>query len=464
LPSVVAVGALHAQTTAAADPNTLLRRPASIPFASRPAGVPESYILTHNGFFHPSCVVAVEPDEIVGADRVIRGRDGAERLRLEPCLYAQYDRKGTVVPRAHTFDGWIVWYDFNGNIPATSSIKLSTDWVVPLAPTKVVNQDIAFFNSIETSSGGVDILQPVLDFGEIRNRWSMISEHCCLSGNDVQTTPVPVNAGDVVRGTVEGTSCNVSGVCASWVITTIDVTTGQSTVLNTTAPDGVPIEINPGVLETYDITSCDMLPANGEVTFYDHSLIDASGREVPIRYSFRKFDTAPAEFPMNCGYRGSAVGNRYTLIFGNLPTEIDAGAMRPNAGDASGIVDIAVAPDARRDPRGSDAAAVAEPDGAPTRAGSSGAPTGGIGGSAGGVGGGSNLGTAGTATVGSAFAGAGGGGTELGVSAGAASSGGCSCRSVGFSSGAGGAIGGWVLAAIGLARGWRKRELRSRAL
>jgi len=226
------------------------------------------------------------------------------------------------VPRAHTFDGWIVWYDFNGNIPATSSIKLSTDWVVPLAPTKVVNQDIAFFNSIETSSGGVDILQPVLDFGEIRNRWSMISEHCCLSGNDVQTTPVPVNAGDVVRGTVEGTSCNVSGVCASWVITTIDVTTGQSTVLNTTAPDGVPIEINPGVLETYDITSCDMLPANGEVTFYEHSVIDASGREVPIRYSFRKFDTAPAEFPMNCGYRGSAVGNRYTLIFGNLPTEI----------------------------------------------------------------------------------------------------------------------------------------------
>jgi hypothetical protein len=53
--------------------------------AHRPAGVPVDYVLTHNGFFHPSCVVTVASDEVVGADLVIRGLDGTQHARFAPC-------------------------------------------------------------------------------------------------------------------------------------------------------------------------------------------------------------------------------------------------------------------------------------------------------------------------------------------------------------------------------------------
>ena len=35
-----------------------------------PAGVPSSYVFTHHGWFHPSCVVRIGEDEVVGADTV----------------------------------------------------------------------------------------------------------------------------------------------------------------------------------------------------------------------------------------------------------------------------------------------------------------------------------------------------------------------------------------------------------
>jgi hypothetical protein len=45
-----------------------------------PSGVPATYVFTHHGWFHPSCVVRVQSDEVVGADLVVRGQsDGAAR-------------------------------------------------------------------------------------------------------------------------------------------------------------------------------------------------------------------------------------------------------------------------------------------------------------------------------------------------------------------------------------------------
>src|SRR6202042_3326577 len=32
----------------------------------RPAGVPSEYVLTPNGFLHPSCVISVRSDEVLG--------------------------------------------------------------------------------------------------------------------------------------------------------------------------------------------------------------------------------------------------------------------------------------------------------------------------------------------------------------------------------------------------------------
>src|SRR6266849_7126561 len=51
------------------------------------AGVPADYVFTHNGFFHPSCVIALHSDEVLGRDLVIRGLDGDVHEQISPCAY-----------------------------------------------------------------------------------------------------------------------------------------------------------------------------------------------------------------------------------------------------------------------------------------------------------------------------------------------------------------------------------------
>jgi hypothetical protein len=225
-------------------------------------------------------------------------------------------------PHAATYDGWIVSYGYDGRI--VSGASLSTQWVVPLPPANVGDQDIAFFNDIETTAGGEDILQPVLDFSEIPGHWAVESEHCCISGNDEQSTLVEVAPGDLILGVITATSCDATGVCESWTVTTTDVTTGKSTVLNTTSPMGVPNSVNPGALETYGVMSCDMFPASGEETFIDNTLTEPDGGVETLRYALDELSGSPASLP-TCGYGGSTSGNSYTLIFSTSPAENEAG-------------------------------------------------------------------------------------------------------------------------------------------
>ncbi len=385
-----------------------------------PAGVPAAYVFTHHGWFHPSCVVRVQSDEIVGADLVVRGKsDGATHYAFAPCAYTCFDvhgralGMGSAAPPVHapppaataTYDGYIVSYEYDGGIRPGST--LVTEEIVPLPPTTVANQDIAFFNDILTTAGGRDILQPVLDFnGETRGKWSIESEHCCLSGNDMQTTPVVVAPGDSIRGTVTGVGCGTDGVCSAWSVTTADVTTGRSTTLNTTAPGGVPNGVSPASLETYGVTSCDMFPAGGETTFTGNTLTDPGGNVQTLKYQLINFDDVDPEVPTDCGYGGKTSGDSFTLIYGEVPAGTDGGTS--TGGEAGG--------------------------------GEAGA-TGGHGGEAGHQGGASGqAGAGGRAGTGGAGAGAGGaaGAKETGGAAGAggasgetSDSGGCSCSTDG---------------------------------
>jgi hypothetical protein len=324
----------------------------------KPAGVPDDYLLTLNGFFHPSCVKTLRSDEVLGSDLVIRGRGGLVRERVSPCAYRRYSRGGVRVAEAYapassvvsptttpsrlhahdTYDGWLVFFDYTGSIDTGSS--LGTQWIVPAPPTNVGNQDIAFFNDFETNDY---ILQPVLDFSELPGQWAIESENCCPSGNDYQSDLVAVSPGDVIQGIVTATGCDASGVCSSWTVTTTDLTTGMSTVLNTSTYGEVVNELDPGVLETYDVTSCDMLPANGEVTFYDNSLTTPEGATVNEPYTFFNCvtgggcgDSVPASLPTSCGYGGYASDHAYTLLFGTSPTPIgDAGDVEGDAATES---------------------------------------------------------------------------------------------------------------------------------
>jgi hypothetical protein len=362
---LAAVLSIASVRDAAADESAFDRHPRVASSVRKPAGVPSNYLLTPNGFFHPSCVIAIRSDEVWGSDLVIRGRDGSVHDRILPCPYARYSRQGTAIemesasaPRGSasihpgpsasthhphdTYDGWLVFYDYYGSVDTGSSI--STEWAVPLPPSNVGAQDIAFFNDFETYDY---ILQPVLDFSELPNQWAIESENCCPSGNDLQSSLVAVSPGDIIQGLVTATDCDAAGVCTTWTVTTTDLTTGMSTVLNTNAAGEAAVELNPGVLETYDVTSCDMLPANGEITF-ENTLTNAAGVTVHKPYTFYNCaDTdgcdagIPASLPTDCGYGGFSSGSRFTLTFGTSPTPtpgIDAGEPGSDASTADSSV------------------------------------------------------------------------------------------------------------------------------
>jgi MYXO-CTERM domain-containing protein len=471
------------------DRHTHVARP-----VPKPAGVPGDYVLTRNGFFHPSCVITLRDDEVWGPDAVIRGLDGVVHDTITPCAYPRYGVHGSTLaeaspplavrseatghrphPSSGTYDGWIVFFDYAGTLGTGSS--LSTQWIVPLLPKNMGNQDIAFFNDFETKTL---ILQPVLDFSEIPGQWAIESENCCAMGNDMQSTLVAVSPGDLILGTVTATSCDSSGVCQNWTVTTKDVTTGKSTVLNTNASGEVADETNPAVLETYDITSCDMLPANGEITFFDNQLTFADGGAETVTYQFQNCiqnkcatgtgtGVAPG-FPTDCGYGGKSSGNSFTLLFGTAPTP------PPNSdastGDDAGADDATVGPN---DAAPGDDASASSSGGSSSGGGSGGSNSGG--GSSGGNG--SSTGSGGSSTgIGSSSGGLGGSGSSGGGSGGShgsssgnglsasssgfgpeppAESSGCSCAAPGGGSGGGG-LAAFALGALLLGRFGRRRR------
>ncbi|HEX3693935.1 MAG TPA: hypothetical protein VH374_00990 [Polyangia bacterium] len=453
----LSLGLLLASTAAApaAPPVDLSARPFDrhavlLQPVDKPFGVPASYVFTRNGFFHPSCVIKLRADESIDNDGVISDLGGVVRDRVAPCAYPRFDRAGHMLgasssapsPSSHTYDGWMTWYDYTSAISFDSGLTVSTDWLVPKAPVTVVKQDIAFFNSVETQTGNADpgIVQPVLEFYAPGKRWWVISEYCCAP-MDVQTDPVDVGVGDTIRGTIAGTGC-VSGGCQTWTITTTDLSTGKSTVLHKTGLPKV-VEIDPGVLETYDITSCDMLPANGQTTFYNHQVTDSTGRPLTYVYRLHTFPkSTPAELPRTCGWGGSSAGSdQYTLTYGTTPTEVDAGALADSGAiDSAGMrdagapaADASVAKDATTTP----------PSG--TGGGGSMVGPGGSGGASGSGGGSVSPTGSGGAVGGIVGADAGADGSPTAGAVG--SDGGCSCRLV-STDGAGGA--GRLLVVAGL--------------
>lgn len=337
--------------------------------ARKPANVPSDFVLTRAGFMHPTCVVTVASDETVGRDgndMVVRDMDGRELFRKGPCAYPRYRRDGQLAASvagpamrstdaggasdattasdagaptgtiAHgTYDGWIVSYRSEGSFDPRST--LVGEWRVPELPAKVGDQDIAFFNDVLTTADGGDILQPVLDFSELPGTWAIESEHCCISGNDSQSTLVAVKPGDLIRGTVAPSNCDSTGLCRNWKVTTLDVTTGQFTINNAIETSGRAIAINPAALECYGVTSCDMFPANGEITFFNHSLRSPDGATATLTDTLNIVTRHErgSTVPFDCGYDGHVSGTSYTLVWAPIHHSIAGGGASDNR-DGSG--------------------------------------------------------------------------------------------------------------------------------
>jgi hypothetical protein len=252
---------------------------------NRPAAVPEGYVVTPFGYFHPSCVREVGSGDTVLADGRVQHADGGVDAAVSACAYPRYSARGEVVaagPNPPSIGH--SWIESGNAVNTTSAFsELTTNWTVPPAPTSSDGQTIYMFPGMEDFDNVELIIQPVLGWdADFENAWGIASWNCCAKGVTWESAPEPVHSGDVILGTIKSTCPAGTKSCAKWNIITEDQTTGKSTTLSKTPSEGQTFTwAQGGVLEVYGIAKCGDYPPNKSTTFSNLALYDINFNKIP---------------------------------------------------------------------------------------------------------------------------------------------------------------------------------------
>lgn len=248
------------------------------PANNRPLEVPEGYVVTPFGYFHPSCVRMVAESETLLADGRVEHADGTVEPTAPVCRYPHYTATGIMVPAdAKAFDPTISgWLESVSVTTATSFGKIAATWVVPPSPTSNDGQCDYFFPGFEDSNNVISIVQPVLQWGggcyiSGGAFWLVASWNCCISGTTWHSTPLNVNVGDTILGMI-ASNCKVGKhYCPTWNVVSKDVTTNKKTTLAKSGADGQIWNWAFGaVSEDYGVVQCSDFPNNSGLTFTVH--------------------------------------------------------------------------------------------------------------------------------------------------------------------------------------------------
>jgi hypothetical protein len=278
-----------------------------------PHGVPSGYVVTPNGFFHPSCVHRIEADETLQAGgRVVRD-DGSER-RTAPCAYPHYAADGTrlaldavpPLPAATAgtpppvINGWVA-YGHYFLPPAKAAGYIRANMSVPDPPTVHAGQVDYFFPGLEDAENVITIVQPVLGWNAFNdNGWTIASWNCCQNGETWHSSPVTVQPNVTLEGIVSGTSCH-DAICDNWKIVTRDITNDHDTTLNTSGYGQVFDWVFGAVLEVYGVSQCSHLPATGSEEF-SGILVRATRPSSSVPAAQVPWQTTVVPSTPNCGY------------------------------------------------------------------------------------------------------------------------------------------------------------------
>ena len=257
---IMALAMLHAQKPA--GPN-------------RPATVPSDYVITPVGYFHPSCVRQVKEGDTLLGDGRIQFKDGTEETIAPVCSFPHYTAKGELVgsPNPGPLEISHSWIEAGQVSDSTPYDGVWATWPVPQTPTTNDGQTLYFFPGLMHTPSDPDlIIQPVLGWDDGQSGvgpWNIASWNCCPSGMAWYSTPVTVNPGDQISGTVMAACGDVIvQSCSRWSITTTDTTTQGTTTLNITYPSLLTFEwAVSGALEVYSIYQCSDYPPDGSITF-----------------------------------------------------------------------------------------------------------------------------------------------------------------------------------------------------
>lgn len=264
----------------------------------RPSNVPDDFIVTPNGYFHPSCVQHLEAGEVIDVEKKWITRQGFPTKRLG-CNFSHFDAEGrefspratiglsappnTVCPvpnvpcggnQVNYSPSWVI---FDSIELASPIAEFWQTTIVPSAPTHQVGQIIYLFPGLqEGTETGANILQPVIAWNGVwgtsgyANQWEMVSWNCCFNGQEIFSTPVLVSPGDLIIGEMQGINCNAAGVCPNWDVSNYDQSTVRSTQLpSTSGYNQSYYGMFGAVLEVYGVSTCDEMPASNAVWDYN---------------------------------------------------------------------------------------------------------------------------------------------------------------------------------------------------
>jgi hypothetical protein len=236
---------------------------------NRPSGVPENYVVTPFGYFHPSCVREVSSSINTTDEKTLA------------CNYPHYTAQGKAVTAGETeaavsqateptLSGWIVFsYLLN---PTSPFGQLNSSWTVPAAPTTNDGQYIYLMSVLENEAAPANIMEPVLRWAE--GQWTITPWNCCTSGFAQSGPSVVVSPGDTISTWIKSNSTGTN-VNATWDIIMSDNTSGEMTTLkNTPAENQVFTWALGGLVAAYGVVQCSDFPPQGTSTFYDIAAFD----------------------------------------------------------------------------------------------------------------------------------------------------------------------------------------------
>jgi hypothetical protein len=282
--------------------------------------VPDGYVITPFGYFHPSCVRHLaEGDNLLADGRIVQHAKGS-LTNLPACDYPHYTARGEMVAADAKAEPPTIthsWIVYGGTTTSTSYGEISATWTVPSAPTSNNGQTLYFFPGLEDFNDIVSILQPVLGWNaDFSGAWGIASWNCCPSGTADESSPVHVLQGDIIFGDVKSTCSAGTLSCSKWNVTTED---DSSTPISRTTLSNTPNEGQTfnwafgGALEVYNVAQCSNYPPNDSLNFnvalYDNNFhLTSNGWSIT--------DLASGLTPQ-CNYGGQAAGGGVTLVFGN---------------------------------------------------------------------------------------------------------------------------------------------------
>lgn len=288
--TVIAVGASFASApagfafTAASGDDVQVNSVAEHPLAGpgRPANVPDGYVITPFGYFHPSCVQSLAKGEKLLADGRIEHADGSAEAKAAVCNFPHYSRGRTLAGGATMnsrdkydleagktpeINGWVENANATTGSPGKAYGGVIAFWIVPPSPRADDGQTLFFFPGLEDiNDAQTSILQPVMAW--YAGQWSMASWNCCINGVTTNSPYVGIRTGDVIYGSITNDCGAGAATCPTWTVLTLDLSTGQSTTLSDTPSEGQTFNwAFGGVLEAYSVVRCEDYPPDHKMAF-----------------------------------------------------------------------------------------------------------------------------------------------------------------------------------------------------